>query len=537
MGIDSHVNCNDSLIAKGGFAMYKIGEFSKLCQVSVNTLRYYDSEELLCPEYTDGFTGYRYYSGESLQRYHMISVLKDAGFPLDEIKIILKSGGNIDLIVDNRKKELQAELLLIEDRLIKLSAIKKSLQKEGKIMFGVTVKKSGDFKIASIRKLLVNRAEIAGLIAEKTDYLKKHNSACENAVVINYEIEHQVTKLDYEVGVVFTGKLPKNCPYRENNVDTGEQAASVVCALSELENAYAALIQYIGEHNYQMTGAYHEIYHNNDTVEIGVPVHKLSPYSSDPKLDVLDLPFENDEAAIGHWEIVDCLACREQFNKDKIKYTGQKDIKEIYFLPGGERYWCFAWTKGYLLARFGSPQIKGANQYEIAVIGGEKYMFIEMKSWQYAHANGWPEVWVLRQLDNKAHTKQEVRIKDRTDLPFVTDAAAIGKWAVCDLVKDIGLFDPDIPNPQFPKEALFWKTVEFVDGGNCKIAYDDATSYEQPHYTWTKDYVLAHISFAAEKYTLIRIKSCDYLFIEWKSGDYSFGGQKPLYYVFRRDEK
>lgn len=46
--------------------MYKIGELSKLCNMSVKALRYYDSEKLLVPDRIDKFTGYRYYSASKL---------------------------------------------------------------------------------------------------------------------------------------------------------------------------------------------------------------------------------------------------------------------------------------------------------------------------------------------------------------------------------------------------------------------------------------------------------------------------------------
>ncbi len=42
--------------------MFKVGEFSKLSQVSVKTLRYYDELGLLKPSQVDKFTSYRYYN-------------------------------------------------------------------------------------------------------------------------------------------------------------------------------------------------------------------------------------------------------------------------------------------------------------------------------------------------------------------------------------------------------------------------------------------------------------------------------------------
>lgn len=46
--------------------MFRIGEFSRIAQVSNRLLRYYDEIGLLSPEYTDPQTGYRSYSARQL---------------------------------------------------------------------------------------------------------------------------------------------------------------------------------------------------------------------------------------------------------------------------------------------------------------------------------------------------------------------------------------------------------------------------------------------------------------------------------------
>jgi len=46
----------------------KIGEFSRLCRVTVRTLRHYEEIDLLVPEIVDRDSGYRYYSVEQLQK-------------------------------------------------------------------------------------------------------------------------------------------------------------------------------------------------------------------------------------------------------------------------------------------------------------------------------------------------------------------------------------------------------------------------------------------------------------------------------------
>ena len=46
----------------------KIGEFSRLMQVTVKTLRHYEHKGLLIPDEIDEWTGYRYYNIEQMLR-------------------------------------------------------------------------------------------------------------------------------------------------------------------------------------------------------------------------------------------------------------------------------------------------------------------------------------------------------------------------------------------------------------------------------------------------------------------------------------
>lgn len=69
--------------------MLGIGPFSRICQVSVKTLRYYDKIQLLTPAKTDPDTGYRYYDNDQLSKMLLIQRLKRYGFSLDEIKTLL----------------------------------------------------------------------------------------------------------------------------------------------------------------------------------------------------------------------------------------------------------------------------------------------------------------------------------------------------------------------------------------------------------------------------------------------------------------
>lgn len=64
----------------------KIGEFSRMMQVTVKTLRYYEQKGLLLPNEVDEWTGYRYYTVEQMQKLNFIRDFQRLGFSLDEIK-------------------------------------------------------------------------------------------------------------------------------------------------------------------------------------------------------------------------------------------------------------------------------------------------------------------------------------------------------------------------------------------------------------------------------------------------------------------
>ena len=71
--------------------MYKIGDFSILSNVTIKTLRYYDTIDLFKPKIIDKFTGYRYYSDEQLEDFSLILKYKDLGFSLEEIKKLINN--------------------------------------------------------------------------------------------------------------------------------------------------------------------------------------------------------------------------------------------------------------------------------------------------------------------------------------------------------------------------------------------------------------------------------------------------------------
>src|SRR5437763_1190975 len=75
--------------------MLNIGAFAQLGQVSPRTLRHYDDLGLLVPQRVDPMTGYRSYDLGQLARLHRILALRDLGFALDQIGVVLHFGFGI----------------------------------------------------------------------------------------------------------------------------------------------------------------------------------------------------------------------------------------------------------------------------------------------------------------------------------------------------------------------------------------------------------------------------------------------------------
>lgn len=95
--------------------MYKIGEFAKITNLSIRTLRYYNDIELLVPEEVDQYSSYRYYGEHNIEEAEMIDSLKQAGFTLEEIKDNWNNFSDDKFI--EKKKELYKEIYCIEEKI------------------------------------------------------------------------------------------------------------------------------------------------------------------------------------------------------------------------------------------------------------------------------------------------------------------------------------------------------------------------------------------------------------------------------------
>jgi len=113
-------------------------------------------------------------------------------------------------------------------------------------------------------------------------------------------------------------------------------------------------------------------------------------------------------------------------------------------------------------------------------------------------------------------------IVDKIDYPFVNDPEVIGGWKSVDFIEDIDDFDPTKKTWQ---GGLFLNHLIFEPNGIIAGGL----------LTWTKGLVFYDNDFVtASKYQIKKIDGSEYMFYEWKSGDYSVRHSKPSYYVLKR---
>lgn len=98
--------------------LYSIGEISKMMGITVQTLRHYDSINLLRPKYVNPQTGYRFYSSDQLHLIDRIKYLQTFGLSLDEINRILKNN-DIPLLIQcllEKRNEVRNEIERIQEK-------------------------------------------------------------------------------------------------------------------------------------------------------------------------------------------------------------------------------------------------------------------------------------------------------------------------------------------------------------------------------------------------------------------------------------
>lgn len=160
--------------------MFKIGDFSKLSQVSVKLLRHYDQLGLLPPAHVDERTGYRYCSAQQLMRLNRIQAFRDLGFTLEQI--VSSLGEDIPPAqIRGMFRLKQAEIRQLMDtqqaRLARIETRLRQIEREGALPpYEVVLKHAASHTVASIREV-ISPSRLPDLFRELDEYLSYYGIA------------------------------------------------------------------------------------------------------------------------------------------------------------------------------------------------------------------------------------------------------------------------------------------------------------------------------------------------------------------------
>lgn len=181
----------------------KIGEFSKMMQVTVKTLRYYEQKGLLLPYEVDEWTGYRYYSIYQMQRLNIIRGLQQQGFTLEEIKELLEDGEQMPSIdqLTQKIEETEHQLQLLIKRRSQLLKWLDS-HKQIKTMEKVNIQSLPEIIVASHREIIPNYDTLGALCVNKIGpEMQRLGCKCPPpgyCFTIEHNKEYRSTDLDIE---------------------------------------------------------------------------------------------------------------------------------------------------------------------------------------------------------------------------------------------------------------------------------------------------------------------------------------------------
>lgn len=273
--------------------MIRIGDFSKLSQVSIKTLRFYDDRGLLKPVHVDNLNGYRYYDCGQLPRLHRILVLKNLGFSLEEITHLLEenlSAGQLHGMLKMRQAQINRNVHQETERLGQVEKWLRHIEQEDFMSdYDVVIKRINPIKIASIRGIVPTPPEQGGLWNELEGYLAMHHiRGTEACFSLYHDDEHRERDWDIEVCEPISGDLPEEGNVRITTLPSVAEMASTIHAgpFVTLDQAYDAILKWVDENGYLITGPCREVYlktpkrpgDQNDTgtvTEIQFPVTKV----------------------------------------------------------------------------------------------------------------------------------------------------------------------------------------------------------------------------------------------------------------------
>lgn len=263
--------------------MYKIGEFSKITNLTVKTLRYYDEEHILTPSHRNEENGYRFYDEKDFEKAELICLLRDFNFSISEIKEILnnyRNDSDLSYFLEEKKNMIEDKIRKEKDLLKRIDLYIKPNEME---VNGMNYK----FEVKNIEPTMVATIRYKGKYSDVGKYIGKIYKAVKGnakGAPLNcfYDSEYR-EEADIELCVP-TSKSVNNSEVTSKELPRIKAICTTHNGTYEsLNKAYKAILDYAKENNLKCLIPSREVYikgpgmifkgnPNNYITEIIIPI-------------------------------------------------------------------------------------------------------------------------------------------------------------------------------------------------------------------------------------------------------------------------
>lgn len=251
----------------GGDRMFRIGEFSKLTQISIRMLRYYDEVGLLTPAEVDKWTGHRLYSVEQIPRLNKILYLRDSGLNVGEIALALMMDEQSLLSqLDRKHIEIENVIQAEQEKLRKLELAKNEiLRGKGELHYNISVKPIPAYQVLSLRRVVPTYYSEGDLWQELAAFAAEHKAEISgNTFSIYHNTEFREKDVDIELCAPVKKTGENHAPFCFRMTEpVSNMACTMVCGdFSNIKGAYLAFAKWLQENSeYKMSDPMRQIVH------------------------------------------------------------------------------------------------------------------------------------------------------------------------------------------------------------------------------------------------------------------------------------
>ncbi len=334
--------------------MYRIGEFSYLCHVTIKTLYHYEKIGLVKPKKIDQLTGYRYYDAEQIEQVKSIKELQSTGFSLKEIADILQH--QTTEMLSKKQEEIKKTS---SKQIQQIHKMKEKIKNKT-----VEVISNPDFYFVGQFKIM-DRKDLATFDFQE-GFLGYHENHWALAC-INLEESYETKQMKCFVGkLISREEEPEflNYLYSLKNHAKKKELPNIFhetiykkylhVSNTNIEDAYHDIISFANQHHYILDGGFIEI-QNNDKIDVYKAFIDTTEINEDHQRyfheHLSKLKNIHEKKYVGKWllqgEMVWCY--QNVFKDGKIRKVNDDTTLLILYEDGTTNLDNVMWKEDYLI--------------------------------------------------------------------------------------------------------------------------------------------------------------------------------------------